>query len=75
MPQIFSAVIMGNAVCLLIWYTAWRIRKDEKDTKAIVMMLGCFLFIALMGWSARPPAQESQLGQAHSSASAAPAQR
>lgn len=72
MPEIFTAVIMANAVCLAMWYAAWRIRKNERDLKAIGLMMGCFLFIALMGWASNPPPQAQETGQAHSSAVAAP---
>lgn len=51
--DVFAAVILANMLFMTVIYGMWRVSKDEKDIKAMLLIIGCCLiaaFIGLGGW-------------------------
>lgn len=51
--QIIASVLFANGLSLTIWYSLWRIKKNERDLKAIALFVFCCIIGALIVLTAR----------------------
>lgn len=49
---IVTAVLFANGLTLAIFYSLWRIKRNEGDMKAIALFLFCLLVVGIMAWPA-----------------------
>ncbi len=47
--QVFAGAVLANFVTVTILYNLWKLSKNERDLKAIVICLACFGVIVLAG--------------------------
>lgn len=45
--EVFAGAILANFVTFTIIYNMWKLTKNERDLKAILICLACFVSIAL----------------------------
>lgn len=47
--EVFAGAILANFVTFTIIYNMWKLTKNERDLKAILVLLFCAVIIVLVG--------------------------
>lgn len=47
--EVFAGAILANFVTFTIIYNMWKLTKNERDLKAILVLLFCIVVIVLVG--------------------------